>query len=75
MPTTERAFALNFPWPFPNACDGIWSTIINSIQPDSGAATIQEVSLTAVGANLFIQSHGSAFADAAGGFRWFARGR
>lgn len=74
-PSTERAFALNFPWPFPNACDGIWSTIINSIQSDNGAATIQEVSLTAAGANLFIQSHNAAFADAAGGFRWFARGR
>lgn len=74
-PTTERAFTLNFPWAFPTACDGIWSTTINSAQSDSGAATIQEVSLTAGGANLFVQSHNAAFADAAGGFRWFARGR
>jgi len=74
-PATERAFVLNFPWAFPTACDGIWSTIINSSQSDSGAATIQEVSLTAGTANLFIQSHNAAFSDAAGGFRWFARGR
>lgn len=73
-PTTERAFPFAFPWPFPTACDGIWSTTINSGQSDSGAATIQEVSLTAAGANLFIQSHGASFSDAAGGFRWFARG-
>ncbi len=73
-PVTERAFALDFPWPFPTACDGIWSTIINSSQSDQGAATIQEISLTASTATLFIQSHNAAFADAAGGFRWFARG-
>lgn len=74
-PVTERAFAFAFPWPFPTACDGIWSTTINSAQSDAGAATIQEVSLTAGGATLFIQSHGASFSDAAGGFRWFARGR
>lgn len=75
LPGSEAAFTLNFPWPFPNACDGIFTTIINSGQSNDGQSTVQEVSLGAASAQLYAQNHKSPTADAAGGFRWFARGR
>lgn len=74
FPGSEAAFTLNFPWPFPTACDGIWGTIINSSQSNDGQSTVQEVSLSAASAQLFAQNHKSPTTDAAGGFRWFARG-
>jgi hypothetical protein len=75
FPGSESAFTLNFPWPFPTACDGIWGTIINSSQTTDGQSTMQEVSLNAASAQLFAQNHKTPTTDAAGGFRWFARGR
>jgi hypothetical protein len=75
LPGSEAAFTLNFPWPFPTACDGIWATIINSGQTNDGQSTVQEVSLGTASAQLFAQNHKSPTTDAAGGFRWFARGR
>lgn len=74
LPGTEAAFTLNFPWPFPTECEGIWSTIINSAQSNDGQSTVQEVALTAVSATLYAQNHKTPTADASGGFRWFARG-
>ncbi len=75
LPGSEAGFTLNFPWPFPTACDGIFCTIINSGQSNDGQSTVQEVSLSAASAQLYAQNHKSPTADAAGGFRWFARGR
>ena len=75
LPGSEAGFTLNFPWPFPTACDGIFCTIINSGQSNDGQSTVQEVSLGAASAQLYAQNHKSPTADAAGGFRWFARGR
>ncbi|RXD02486.1 hypothetical protein EQZ23_17850 [Sphingomonas sp. UV9] len=75
LPGSEAAFTLNFPWAFPTACDGIWTTIINSGQSNDGQSTVQEVSLSAASAQLYAQNHKTPTADAAGGFRWFARGR
>lgn len=74
FPGSEAAFTLNFPWPFPTTCDGIWATIINSSQSNDGQSTVQEVSLNAASAQLYAQNHKTPTADAAGGFRWFARG-
>ncbi|KQO07860.1 gp53-like domain-containing protein [Sphingomonas sp. Leaf242] len=74
LPVSEAAFTLNFPWPFPTVCDGIFATIINSGQSNDGQSTVQEVSLGAASAQLYAQNHKSPTADAAGGFRWFARG-
>lgn len=75
FPGSESAFTLTFPWPFPTACDGIWGTIINVNQSNDGQSTMQEVSLSATSAQLFAQNHKTPTYDAAGGFRWFARGR
>lgn len=75
LPTSEASFTLYFPWPFPNACEGIWSTIINTAQTNDGQSTVQEVSLSADHATLFAQNHKTPTTDAAGGFRWFAEGR
>lgn len=74
FPGSESTFVLNFPWPFPTACDGIWGTIINASQTNDGQSTMQEVSLSAASAQLFAQNHKTPTTDAAGGFRWFARG-
>ncbi len=74
LPTTESAFTLNFPWPFENECECIFTTIINSAQTNQGQSTVQEVVLTKQSATLFAQNHLSPTVDAAGGFRWFARG-
>lgn len=75
LPISESSFTLNFPWPFPNACEGIWSTIINTAQTNDGQSTVQEVSLSPDHAALFAQNHKTPTTDAAGGFRWFAQGR
>lgn len=75
FPGTESTFALNFPWPFPTACDGIFCTIINSSASNDGQSTVQEITLSAASAQLYAQNHKTPTADAAGGFRWFARGR
>lgn len=75
LPGSEASFTLNFPWAFPTICDGIFATIINSGQSNDGQSTVQEVSLSAASAQLYAQNHKSPTADAAGGFRWFARGR
>jgi len=75
LPGSEAAFTLDFPWPFTVACDGIWATIINSAQTNDGQSTVQEVALATDRALLFAQNHKTPTADAAGGFRWFARGR
>lgn len=75
LPTTESTFTLNFPWPFPTECEGVFTTVINSAQTNDGQSTVQEVALAADHATLFAQNHKSPTADAAGGFRWFARGR
>jgi len=74
FPGSESTFVLNFPWPFPTTCDGIWGTIINSSQTNDGQSTMQEVSLSAASAQLYAQNHKTPTADASGGFRWFARG-
>ena len=74
LPLSEMTFTLNFPWPFPTACEGIWGTIINTAQTNDGQSTVQEVELFADHASLFAQNHKTPTADAAGGFRWFARG-
>ncbi len=75
LPGTESAFTLNFPWPFPTACDGVFCTIINSSASNDGQSTVQEITLSAASAQLYAQNHKTPTADAAGGFRWFARGR
>ncbi|WP_294275774.1 hypothetical protein [uncultured Sphingomonas sp.] len=75
FPTREGAFSLVFPRPFPTACDGIWATIINTTRSDDGQSTVQEISLAADAALLFAQNHQAACVDAAGGYRWLARGR
>lgn len=75
LPSSESTFTLNFPWPFPTVCDGIFATIINTAQTNDGQSTVQEVSLSAGSAQLYAQNHKSPTADANGGFRWFARGR
>ncbi len=74
LPGSESTFTLMFPWPFANTCDGVWATIINSAQTAQGQSTVQEVSLAADRATLFAQNHLTPTVDAAGGFRWFARG-
>lgn len=74
LPTTESTFTLTFPWPFENECEAVFSTIINSAQTNDGQSTVQEVVLTKQAATLFAQNHKTPTADAAGGFRWFARG-
>ena len=75
MPMSETTFTLVFPWPFTTACDGIFATTINSTQSNDGLSSVQEVALTPDQATLFAQNHKSTTSDAAGGFRWFARGR
>lgn len=75
LPGAEATFTLSFPWPFDTACDGLWATIINSARTDDGQSTVQEVALATDHALLFAQNHKTPTADAAGGFRWFARGR
>ena len=75
LPVNEATFTLVFPWPFAAACEGLWSTIINRDQTNDGQSTVQEVVLAADRATLFAQNHKSPTTDAAGGFRWFARGR
>lgn len=75
FPASEASFTLNFPWPFPTACDGIFCTIINSGASNDGQSTVQEITLSAASAQLYAQNHKTPTADAAGGFRWFARGR
>jgi hypothetical protein len=74
LPGSEASFTLNFPWPFPTACDGVFCTIINTSQSNDGQSTVQEVALNAASAQLYAQNHKTPTADAAGGFRWFARG-
>lgn len=75
LPGSESSFTLNFPWPFPTACDGIFCTIINSSQSSDGQSTVQEITLSAASAQLYAQNHKTPTYDATGGFRWFARGR
>ena len=75
LPASEASFTLNFPWPFPVECEGIFATIINTAQTNDGQSTVQEVALAPDRALLFAQNHKMPTADAAGGFRWLARGR
>lgn len=75
LPVNEVAFTLIFPLAFPTLCEGLWATIINSNQSNDGQSTVQEVTLAPDRATLFAQNHKSPTSDAAGGFRWFARGR
>lgn len=74
LPASEATFVLNFPWAFANACDGLWATVRNTAQTNDGQSTVQEVALAADHATLFAQNHKTPTTDAAGGFRWFARG-
>jgi len=74
LPGSESIFTLNFPWAFPTACDGIFTTIINSSASNDGQSTVQEITLSAASAQLFAQNHKSPTADASGGFRWRAFG-
>lgn len=74
LPGSEAIFTLNFPWSFPTACDGIFTTIINSSASNDGQSTVQEITLSAGSAQLFAQNHKSPTADASGGFRWRAFG-
>jgi hypothetical protein len=75
LPGSESTFTLNFPWPFANECEGLFATIVNTAQTNDGQSTVQEVALTINSATLYAQNHKTPTADAAGGFRWFARGR
>lgn len=75
LPGTESTFTLNFPWPFLNECEGLWATVINTAQTNDGQSTVQEVALSIDHATLYAQNHKTPTVDAAGGFRWFARGR
>jgi len=75
LPMSEVVFDLQFPWPFPTVCEGIWSTIINGNLTNDGQSTVQEVLLDRVHATLFAQNHKTPTVDASGGFRWFAIGR
>ena len=74
LPGSESSFTLNFPWPFPTVCEGIFATIINTAASNDGQSTVQEISLSAASAQLYAQNHKTPTADANGGFRWFARG-
>lgn len=74
--STEVAFNFTFPFDgFPNACLGISCTTRNTTESNLGQVTFEEVSLSATGARLFLQSHTVPFGDATGGFRWRAWGR
>jgi hypothetical protein len=73
--TDERAFNIVFPIPFVAACFGISGTARNTGQSTSGSRQVQEVAVSLTGATVFLQSDQSSSTDAAGGFRWFARGR
>jgi len=72
--TSEGAFALNFPTPFPTECTGIFTMTRNSNQTDLGLTNVQEVGLFADHAALYAQNHNSALSES-GGFRWRAWGR
>lgn len=74
VPANEGAFPLVFPRPFPNECIGVFTTVINNAGSTNGQTTIQESSLQADRANLFVQNHQATNNDAAG-FRWRAWGR
>ena len=71
---TEGPFSLVFPRPFPNGCTGVFTTVVNNSGSVNGLTTIQEQSLEADRADLFVQNHQSTTNDAAG-FRWRAWGR
>ena len=73
--SSEAAMTLNFPFGgFPNACVDVSANVINSGSSVTGVTVIQEVSLTRLAANLFVQDQSSTFADAGGGYRWGAKG-
>lgn len=72
--TSETSVPITFPYPFPNECFGIEGHIINSGASPTGNTVLQEVSVTKTVGTLFIQDQSATFGDAAGGFRWRARG-
>lgn len=74
VPANEGAFELVFPRPFTEKCYGVFCTVLNAAGSTNGQTTIQETSLQADRANLFVQNHQATNNDAAG-FRWYARGR
>ncbi|WP_235516323.1 hypothetical protein [Sphingomonas sp. Leaf226] len=74
VPANEGAFELVFPRPFPEKCYGVFCTVLNAGGSTSGQTTIQETSLQADRAKLFVQNHQTTNNDAAG-FRWRAWGR
>lgn len=72
--TSEGAITLTFPFGgFPNACVDVSANIINPTGSVTGVTIIQEVSVTRLAANLFVQDQSSSFTDD-GGYRWRARG-
>ncbi len=73
--TSEAAVTLTFPFGgFPNACVDISANVINPGSSVTGVTIIQEVSLTHLTANLFVQDQSSTFSDDGGGYRWRAKG-
>lgn len=73
--SSEGGLTLTFPFGgFPNACVDISANIINSNSSATGVTIVEEVSLTRLTANLFAQDQSSTFSDAAGGYRWRAKG-
>lgn len=72
--STEGAFTLTFPFGgFGTKCLGMSAMTVNASQTVTSQTTIQEVSLTASGAQLFAQSHQSSLNDFSG-LRWKAWG-
>jgi hypothetical protein len=73
--TSEGAITLTFPFGgFPTACVDISANSINSASSVTGVTMIQEVSLSRLAVNLFVQDQSSSFADDGGGYRWRAKG-
>lgn len=71
---SEGSVSFDFNIPFPTACFGVDATIVNPGASTSGSSLVQEVSVSTTGATVMIQSHTSPNGDAAGGFKWRARG-
>lgn len=68
-------FTMTFPFGgFPNQCLGITAMVRNTTSDSDGSATVQEVSLTPLVANLYVQTHQTSIPDMAGGMRWRAWG-
>ncbi|WP_174296545.1 gp53-like domain-containing protein [Sphingomonas bacterium] len=71
---SETTVTVTFPVPFPTECFDVTGHVIDSTASVTGNTQLQEVAISTTQATLAVQDQSATFSDAAGGYRWSARG-